>query len=166
MIEVRVAQPHEYEEAGRITALAYREFIRPGDPPDWWDYLDLIANVGSRADRTIVLVAVEGDQVRGSVTLELEGRTEQDDGPLAPDEAHIRMLGVDPAARRIGVARMLMEACEARARESGKHLMTLHTTERMTVAQAMYASMGYVRSEDLVFPDGFTLWSYSKTLDR
>ena len=38
-IEVRRALPQEYEEAGRVTALAYREFVRPEDA-GWNEYLD------------------------------------------------------------------------------------------------------------------------------
>ena len=166
-IEVRAAQPDEYEEAGRITALAYLEFIRPDDDPGWRKYLDEIADVRGRVGRTIVLIAVEEGRILGSVTLELEGRVDgEDDPPLRSEEAHIRMLGIDPGQRRRGIARILMDGCETRARQAGKRLLTLHTTERMTAAQAMYASMRYVRGEDRVFPDGFTLWSYSKTLDR
>ena len=74
------------------------------------------------------------------------------------------MLGVDPAARARGVARALMEASEARARAAGKTFMTLHTTQRMQAAQSMYERLGYERLEDRVFPDGFVLLSYTKTL--
>jgi DNA topoisomerase IA len=41
----------------------------------------------------------------------------------------------------------------------------LHTTERMRVAQRMYESHGYERTEDRVFPDGFVLLGYRKVLD-
>jgi ribosomal protein S18 acetylase RimI-like enzyme len=47
---------------------------------------------------------------------------------------------------------------------AGKTFMTLHTTRRMEVAQAMYERLGYARMEDRVFPDGFVLLSYSKQL--
>jgi ribosomal protein S18 acetylase RimI-like enzyme len=164
-VEVREAHPGEYEEAGRVTAAAYRALLRPDDDlGDWDSYLRLIADVADRALRTIVLLAVEDGRILGSATLELDGRTEADDDPLEPDRAHIRMLGVDPSAQGRGAGRALMEACEAQAREAGKHRITLHTTERMTVAQAMYASLGYSRGEDHVFPDGFVLLGYTKDL--
>ena len=69
------------------------------------------------------------------------------------------MLGVDPAAPR-GVARALMAESEAQARAAGKTLMTLNTTRRMKAAQAMYQRLGYERTEDTVFPDGFVLLGY------
>jgi len=166
-IEVREARSGERAEAGRVTAEAYREFVRPGDD-DWERYLARIADVDGRADRTTVLVAVEDGRVLGSLTLELEGRVRDEDDeefrPLEPGEAHIRMLGVDPAARGRGVARAMMSAAERGARDAGKTILTLNTTRRMTAARAMYERLGYERTEDRVFPDGFVLLGYSKRL--
>jgi ribosomal protein S18 acetylase RimI-like enzyme len=167
LVEIREATPAEHAEAGRVTAAAYREFVRPGDG-DWERYLLRIADVADRADRTTILVAVEDGRVLGSLTLELEARVRDEDEelqrPLEPAEAHIRMLGVDPAARARGVARALMAESEARARAAGKSFMSLHTTQRMKAAQAMYERLGYERTEDVVFPDGFVLLGYTKQL--
>jgi ribosomal protein S18 acetylase RimI-like enzyme len=166
-IEVREATPAEHREAGRVTAEAYREFVRPGDD-DWEAYLVRIADVADRASRTTVLVAAEDGWILGSLTLELEGRVRDEDDdehrPLAPGEAHIRMLGVDPGARGRGVARALMQAAEAQARHAGKSIVTLNTTRRMAAARAMYERLGYERTEDRVFPDGFVLLGYRKRL--
>lgn len=164
-IEIREADPREYAEAGEVTALAYREFAPPGDD-DWREYLERIADVETRAAHTTILVAAEDDRILGSATLELDARVEPDDDPtLAPEEAHIRMLGVHPEARRRGVARLLMAACFDRARERGKTRVTLHTTHRMKAAQAMYEGLGFHRLPDRVFPDGFVLLTYERAID-
>jgi ribosomal protein S18 acetylase RimI-like enzyme len=160
-IEIRPVRPEEYEEAGRVTALAYREFA---DNDDWDRYLEKIADIGSRAGQALVLVAVEDGEILGSATLELGDRIDDDDPPLAPDEAHIRMLGVGPEVRGRGVARALMDACFAHAAESGRTRMTLHTTQRMRAAQAMYESIGFARLPDRPFPDGFVLLTYEKAI--
>jgi ribosomal protein S18 acetylase RimI-like enzyme len=162
-IEIREVRPEEHAEAGRVTALAYREFVRPEDS-GLDEYLGRIADIAARAPRTVVLVAVERGRVLGSVTVELEGRTENDEEPLAADEAHLRMLGVDPSARRRGVARALMEASVEHARDAGKRRVTLNTTERMKAAQAMYQAMGFRRTTDQIFPDGFVLLGYEKEI--
>lgn len=163
MIQVRPARPEEYEEAGSVTALAYREFARPGDP-DWEGYLARIADVRGRAERTTVLIAVRDGRIVGSATLELEARVGDEGDPLAPDEAHVRMLGVHPEARRSGVATKLIEACIERARAAGKTRLTLHTTPRMRAAQAMYERLGFRRLPDRVFPDGFVLLTYERAI--
>lgn len=161
---IREARPDEYPEAGRVTAEAYREFARDGDD-GWRGYLEAIADVEERADRTTVFVALDGERIVGSATLELFDRVEREDDPtLHPEEAHIRMLGVHPSVRRGGVARALMRACCDRARAEGKTFMTLHTTRRMVAAQRMYESFGFERLDDRVFPDGFVLLTYRLAL--
>ena len=160
-VEVRPARPQEYQEAGRVTALAYREFA---DSESWDRYLDQIADVGARAHVGVVLIAVEDGRILGSATLELEDRIEDDDDPLPPDQAEIRMLGVDPGQRGRGVARAIMDACFAWAAKAGKTRMLLHTTQRMKAAQAMYVSLGFERLPDRVFPDGFVLLTYVRPI--
>jgi ribosomal protein S18 acetylase RimI-like enzyme len=164
-IEVRAVQPEEYEAAGRATALAYREFAPRGNA-DWTEYLHRIADVSRRAGRAEVLGAFEDGRVVGTVTVELGQRIEggHDRDPLDPDEAHIRMLGVDPEARGRGIGRVLMDAAVVQARAAGKRRMTLGTTERMVAAHRLYESMGFVRGPDQVFDDGFRLRTYELPL--
>jgi ribosomal protein S18 acetylase RimI-like enzyme len=164
-IEVRAVQPEEHEEAGQVTALAYREFARPGDA-GWDEYLERIADVARRARRALVLGAFRDGRVLGTVTVELDGRIEggHERDPLDPHEAHIRMLGVGPEARGEGIGRLLMEAAVVEARAAGKRRMTLGTTERMVAAQRLYESMGFVRGPDQLFDDGFRLRTYELPL--
>ena len=163
---VREASSREYAEAGRVTAEAYRQFAADGDDDDWHEYLEAIADVEGRADRTTIFIALDGDRIVGSATLELFDRVEREDDPtLHPEESHIRMLGVHPDARRRGVARALMDACFERARNEGKTFMSLHTTERMRDAQRMYEALGFERLDDRVFPDGFVLLTYRRPID-
>ena len=141
-IEIREVRPEEHEAAGRVTAEAYRPYAR-GE--DWNEYLLELADVADRAQRTMVLVAVEDGRIIGTSTLELdrrvaEGEEHEEAQRLPPHEAHIRMLGVVPEAQGRGVGRALMDESIRIARERGKTLMTLHTTSRMTIAQRMYGS--------------------------
>lgn len=158
-VEVRPVEPEEYEEAGAVTALAYREFVPPGES-DWEGYLTEIADVAGRADRTTVLVAVDDGRILGTATLELDARIGDLTEPLLPEEAHVRMVGVHPEARGRGIGRALMEACIEMTRAAGKTVLTLNTTERMKTARRMYESMGFQREPDRVFDDGFVLLSY------
>ena len=88
-----------------------------------------------------------------------------DDDPLEAHRAHIRMLGVVADAQGKGVGTALMREAERRAVAEGKREMTLHTTQRMTAAQALYERLGYERMSEEVFPDGFVLLGYRKVLD-
>jgi ribosomal protein S18 acetylase RimI-like enzyme len=75
-------------------------------------------------------------------------------------------LGVDPGARGRGIARALIDACFDLARGAGRSYVTLHTTQRMKAAQAMYRTLGFERLQDRVFPDGFVLLTYRKPIPR
>jgi ribosomal protein S18 acetylase RimI-like enzyme len=168
-VEIREALAGELEEAGRITADAYREFVPPDDDGDWTSYLVEIADVSGRAERTTILVAVEDGRVLGSLTLELDRRVSEGEGHregerLPAHEAHIRMLGVDPAAQGRGIGRALMDEAIRIARERGKALMTLNTTRRMKSAQRMYESMGFERDPDWQVDEDFVLLTYRLAL--
>ncbi|MBI4728358.1 MAG: GNAT family N-acetyltransferase [Acidobacteria bacterium] len=160
---VRPVRPEEHAEAGRVLEAAWREFVGLGE--EGWDrYVrDHVSNVAARAERTLVLVAVEDERILGSATLETDDRVgdPDDEGePLPPEEARIRMVGVAPGARRRGVGRLLMEGRFEEARRAGKTLVTLRTTPRQKAAHAMYEDMGFARGADTVFDDGFVLMSY------
>lgn len=157
-MEIREATAEEHAEAGRVTAAAYEGLVR--DP----SYLERIAAVADRAPRTVILVAVDDGTIVGGLTLELSRRVNPDDDPLEAHRAHIRMLGVAPDHQGRGIGKALMHDAEARARAAGKTEMTLHTTEQMATARAMYAGLGYERSPDDVLPDGSVLMGYRKEL--
>jgi ribosomal protein S18 acetylase RimI-like enzyme len=163
-VEIRRLRPEEFEEAGAVTAAAYGEFADGASPNP--DYVARLADVGTRADHAVVLGALEDGRVLGTVTLELDRRIPggHPRPPLEPDQAHVRMLGVDKSARRRGAGRALMEACMEEARRAGKSRLTLETTETMTAARRLYESMGFVRGPDELYDDGFRLRTYSYRL--
>jgi ribosomal protein S18 acetylase RimI-like enzyme len=164
-IEVHPVHEPEYAAAGEATARAYMEFATPGSP-QWEPYLARIADVAERAVRTTVLVASVSGAIAGSATLEIDARVNPETTePLASDEAHLRMLGVDPAFRGRGVARRLVVACIDVARARGKRRLTLETTAVMTAAQQLYASMGFNSTGERITPDGTRLLEYSRSVD-
>ncbi len=142
-IQIREALPGEYEDTGSLTQRAYAEFARPGDPL-WDGYFSMLADVVGRAAYATVLVAVTGRRVIGTATIELDRTIEGTEG-LQPGQANFRVLAVDPAARSSGVGRQLVEACVQLARQAGKQVATLHTTDQMAAAQRIYRSMGFQR---------------------
>jgi ribosomal protein S18 acetylase RimI-like enzyme len=164
-IDIHPVRPSEYGAAGAVTAGAYREFARTGSP-GWTAYRARIADVASRAPRTTLLVASIDAAIVGSATLELDARMDPASAqPLEPDEAHLRMLGVDPRSRGRGVARQLVEACIALARERGKRRLTLETGRAMVAAQQLYRSMRFTLVGERDTADGVHLLEYSLDID-
>jgi ribosomal protein S18 acetylase RimI-like enzyme len=163
-LEIRPLEPEEYEEGGRVTALAYETFT-PGQASNR-DYLERVADVRTRARKALVLGAFQEGRLAGTVTLELDRRIPggHPRAPLEPDQAHVRMLGVHPDLMRRGIGRALMEACLEEARRAGKRRVTLETTERMVAAQRLYRAMSFRRGPDHVFDDGFRLLTFELPL--
>lgn len=56
-------------------------------------------------------------------------------------------LFVAPAARKLGVGRLLLKAAEAKAATEGKARMDLTTAKTNFTAQSLYESLGWVRDE-------------------
>jgi ribosomal protein S18 acetylase RimI-like enzyme len=162
-VEIRRLGPEEFGEAGRVTALAYEELGEVSPNPD---YLARVADVPARARHAVILGAVEGGRVLGSVTVELEDRIPggHPRPPLEPGQAHVRMLGVHPEARRRGIGRSLMVAAIELARRAGKDRITLETTASMRAAQQLYEAMGFRRGPDQVYDDGFRVLTYELRL--
>jgi len=160
-MEIREARPHEYDDAGEVLVRAYSEFAEPDDP-NWKEHLALVRDVAGRADRTVILVAVEGGRILGSATIELDGVVGDDDVELPPRVAGLRMVGVDTDVRRRGIARALIEDVIARCRSAGKEELILRTTESMVAARGLYESMGFQPAHDLdwVVDERLTLLGY------
>jgi GNAT superfamily N-acetyltransferase len=163
-LEIRPVLAEEHKEAGRVTALAYESLGTTASPNR--DYLARVADVATRARDAVVLGAYEEGRILGTVTLEITDRIPggHPRPPLGPDQANVRMLGVDPMVQRSGVGRALMEASIKEARRAGKRRVTLETTEAMTAAHGLYESMGFRRGPDQVYDDGFRLRTYQLDL--
>ncbi|HEX6673887.1 MAG TPA: GNAT family N-acetyltransferase [Actinomycetes bacterium] len=141
---VRTALAGELDAVGRLTVRAYAPYVPPTSP-----YNQRLADAADRAANASLLVAVGEAPVEllGTATLVLG------DGPYAelagPGEAELRMLAVDPAARRRGVGGALVQAVLDRARASGARRMLLSTLPAMHDAHRLYRRFGFTRAPDL-----------------
>jgi ribosomal protein S18 acetylase RimI-like enzyme len=92
---------------------------------------------GLVANTRIVLVAKLGDQVAGTVQLNL------DTPPNQPHRADVSKLLVHPNHRMLGVGRALMQQIEFYGTNAGRRLLTLDTATG--IAEMLYLSLGYER---------------------
>ncbi len=142
-IHVRPVLPHEHEAVARLTLLAYDAL---GDVTD--SYRVVMADVAGRIDdETQVLVAVEDDEVLGSVTVASAASDEFEHGPHG--DGGFRMLAVAPQAQGRGVGGLLVEAALRHARDAGWRRIAITSMEWMPLAHGMYGRRGFDRRPDL-----------------
>ncbi len=142
-VTVRPARPEELPAAGELVVAAYLAdgVVPPGDP-----YLDDLRDATDRARDSVVLVAVDGDALVGTVTWCPAGSSHRE--VAGDEEGEFRSLGVAPAARGRGVGELLVRACLRHAAEEGYRAVALSSAEWMTAAHRLYARLGFVRAPE------------------
>ena len=113
-------------------------------------WMDNVLPAVTRGVRLLLVAEVDG-RVAGAVQLDW------DTNPNQAHRAEVRKLLVAPTFRRHGIARQLMQALEAQARQLPRSLLTLDTRSG-DHAQALYLSLGYLVAGSIpayaLAPDG------------
>ncbi len=138
-MEVRLAGSEDLEAISQLFDL-YRVFYSQSS-----DLAAAQAFIQERFDRqeSQIFVAFDRDRIVGFTQ-------------LYPSFSSVSMrkiwilndLFVAASARKQGVAKLLMNAAAAFARETGAIRISLSTQVTNTIAQSLYRSLGYDRSED------------------
>ena len=139
--QIRRATPADAEAVGVLTERVYRQGGWTND-----GYSKVLLDGHARIEAASVLVATDHDALVGTVTLALPGTRFAN--VSRPDEIEVRMLAVEQAARRAGVASRLMEACETLAGEGGYAGVVLSTEAGMHAAHRLYEGRGYARAPE------------------
>ena len=144
---IRPANDDELDAVGELTATVYYDdgFVTGGP------YLDRLRDAAGRSAVADVVVAFDGDELLGTVTLV---------GPDAPPEwrenyrersGTVRMLAVARTGRGRGVGRALAQWCIDESRRRGWRELTLVTQPTMHAAHRLYEAVGFTRDPDLDF---------------
>lgn len=155
-VSIRDLRPGDGDALGRLMVEVYADLEGFPTREDQPDYYHMLANVGELADQTdtrILIASSAENQLLGGVVF-FGDMKNYGSGGIAPtirNASGIRLLVVDPMARRMGVGRSLTHACIQLAREKGHSEVILHTTGAMKVAWRLYEDIGFERSEDLDF---------------
>ena len=140
---VRPARGGELDRIGELVADAYlADGLLPADHP----YVDELRAAAHRAEHSTLLVAVDGGQLLGTVTIADAGSAYAEIARAG--EVEFRMLAVAPLARGRGAGRALVRAVLDHARTHGADAVTLTTLEEMRTAQRIYESLGFRRAPD------------------
>jgi len=146
-VTVRPVHTTELAAVGDLTVAAYHAdgHVHEDDP-----YSAALRDTATRAREAEVYVAELVDApgvLAGTVTFCPQGSPWCE---LATDgDGEFRMLAVDPAFRRRGVAAALVSTCLERARELGYRGLVLSSLPAQDAAHRLYERLGFRRTPDL-----------------
>ncbi len=144
-IETELLDPAEIEAAlpalaeilqGCVEAGASVGFVLPFTVEDALSFWQGLLPAFRSGERRLLIARCDG-RIAGTVQLVLAGM------PNGRHRAEIAKLLVDPAQRRQGAARALMQAAEAAAQHLGRSLLVLDTVTG-GIAESLYLELGFV----------------------
>jgi ribosomal protein S18 acetylase RimI-like enzyme len=80
------------------------------------------------------------------------------------DWSYIRMVGVSPGYRNMGIGKKLTGMCIGMAIEKGEKIIGLHTSEVMDAARHVYESLGFRIFKGIEPLYGVKYWVYKRDL--
>lgn len=155
-LDIREIRPEEYGALGRLMVEVYSRlegFPSPQEQPRYYEMLADIGRFTERSGAKVLVAVLDEREVVGGVVY-FGDMAEYGSGGIATtirDASGIRLLGVDPRHRGLGVGKALTNACIQLAEDAGHAQVILHTTQAMQVAWGMYVKLGFERSTDLDF---------------
>ena len=139
---VREAVEGDLEEVGRISVEAY---VAAGQLEQGVGngYERVLSDAGARYREALLLVAVRGDDLVGTVTICPTGSRFSEIG--GPGEVEFRFLAVRPSAWGSGVGTALIQACHDYARDVGATRLAICVRDTNAGAMSMYLKRGFAR---------------------
>lgn len=131
-ISLRIVEPTEPAIRSLIEALdEYRKSLYP------LEFTLLVPPFRLKSPQIVFLAAYEDHELLGCGGIDFTD----------PDYAEIKKMYVEPAARRKGVADLLLKALEQQARQRQYHLICLETGKFQEPAMGLYQKHGYEPSK-------------------
>lgn len=164
-IKIRLAAEDEREEMADITRASYREYADSREPEFWAKYENETRKTILEDALLARLVALIDNRIVGSAIICAPYEWKIGKQIVKNPYPEMRLLAVLPEYRNFKIGAELISACEEWTRDQGFDYMTLHTTNLMQTAKAMYERRGYERYFDIDFspsPD-FVVFGYKKS---
>lgn len=166
-IEIRKATKEEWPEVADITEEAYQQYENTMDKDFFAHYKTATREFVLHDEEIERYIALLNNEKVGTVIFCPPYERDFRGTIITNPHPEMRLLSVPDRHRNKGVAAALIDFCEALAPQtfgnSGKSI-TLHTSDYMHVAKAMYERRGYKRFPDIDFhpAPGLTILGYIK----
>jgi ribosomal protein S18 acetylase RimI-like enzyme len=130
-VRVRTAVPTDCDAVVACVNEAYARWVPAiGKKP-----APMLCDYGRLIEDGVVRVATAGESVVGVIVMWPEG-----------DHLYVDNVAVSPNAQGLGIGKLLLEAADDHARESGIDEIQLYTNEKMTANLTYYPRRGYTET--------------------
>lgn len=156
----RRANASDAPTIARLTLTAYQDYQAVLAPADWARMETNLANESLFIEllgKATAFVCEQNNQLAGSIFLVPKGNPTL---IFPADWSYIRLLGVDPRFRGLGIGRTLTQLCVHQAQRTGEIGVALHTSEVMKAARKMYEAIGFQQQQELAPLYGKRYWLY------
>ncbi|HQR72740.1 MAG TPA: GNAT family N-acetyltransferase [Burkholderiaceae bacterium] len=156
-LTIRDARPDEFTAIGRLLVEVYSGlagFPTPAEQPQYYELLENIGRLTEKPQARLLVALTKQGELAGGIAY-FGDMAHYGSGGIATrvkNASGIRLLGVSTRHRNLGAGRALTQVCIELARKARHVEVILHTTQAMPIAWRLYERLGFVRSEDLDFP--------------
>ena len=143
-----------------LTLCAYHDYKEVLEPVDWARMQTNLANESMFVEllgKAAAFVCEINNQLAGVIFLVPKGNPTT---IFPADWSYIRLLGVDPRYRGLGIGRNLTQLCVQHAQVTHEKGVALHTSEFMDAARKMYEGIGFKQENELTPMYGKRYWLY------
>jgi GNAT superfamily N-acetyltransferase len=146
MISIRTAHLGDFHRVRGLLISSYLEYHDCLPSAVFAAYLADLVDLERRADLGEILVAEHQGAIVGTATFYADASDDAMGWPATASS--IRAVAAHPAARGLGIGRVLLEACQERAQRRGSAQLCLHTAPFMAAAIRLYEGAGFVRAPE------------------
>lgn len=159
-LQYRKGSVADLSQLTELGILSYSEFSNVLTPENWTILNGRLHDEASRKqliEQSTVFVCCDNDKIVGMAYLVSKGNP-TDIYPA--DWSYIRMVGVHPEYRGLGIGKEVTRMCITQARATNEKIIGLHTSEIMDAARNVYESLGFHIVKEIPPVFGVRYWLY------
>lgn len=154
--QIEEIDEEDYEILGQLMVRVYSHldgFPTIDEQPEYYKMLGNIGQYQEKKNSMVLVAKSDKNQILGGIVYFSDMKCYGSGGSATNEKnaCGIRLLGVDPICRKLGIGKALTVACIEKGINSGFSQMILHTTQSMSSAWKLYLKLGFKRSSDLDF---------------
>ncbi|MEH7347456.1 GNAT family N-acetyltransferase [Gottfriedia acidiceleris] len=151
---IRESKPDELDKIKKVLIEAYEQYAAILTKEQWGNYKNSIIDATEKSKTKTKLVAIADNVLLGACFIYDSAEKAYGLTDLEIDYPIIRLIGVSPKARGLGIATELIRASCNLSLEWGSDRIVLHTSDMMQSAIRLYEKLGFKRAKQYEFMNG------------